>query len=162
MAMTRSILAFSLLLLVSGCGQDLQSRADQIVADEYLKAGTHVKAIPFFEACGRYFDEDEANPSQVDQKIVLPMLKDLYQFHAGEQWVVPDPRDAKVAFALLIELPEDAAQVDAMAKIVEAADDKFDGKILQQWGHKWLSIDLIDQETADFFRKSDTDFDKQR
>jgi hypothetical protein len=162
MACKRSILALTLLILVSGCGQDLKSHADQMVADEYLKAGKHVKAIPFFEAGGKYFDQDEAKPSQVDQKILLPMLKDLYQLHPGQQWVVPDTRNAKVAFAVLIELPGDAAQVDAMAKIVEAADDKFDGKILQQWGHKWLSVDLIDQETAEFFRKSDPDFDKQR
>ena len=49
-----------------------------------------------------------------------------------------------------------------MSKAVEEADAQFDGMIMQQWGHRWLSIDLIDKESADFFKKANPDFDKQR
>ena len=34
--------------------------------------------------------------------------------------------------------------------------------ILQQWGHRWLSIDFLDAETVEFLKKSDPDLEKQR
>jgi hypothetical protein len=49
-----------------------------------------------------------------------------------------------------------------MAKVVEEADDRFPGLILQQWGHEWLAINLIDQETYEFLKQSDPEIDKQR
>ncbi len=143
-----------------GCSKDIKQVADQMVVDAFLKKGTQVTAIPFFEKGGQYFDEEGS--TKVDREIVLPMLQKLFEISHTPQWVVPDERDPKQAFAVLIELPDDTSVVDAMAKVVEAADAKFDGMILQQWGHRWLSIDSMDRETAEFFKKTNPDFDKQR
>ena len=162
MAVTRWSILTVLLALVSGCSQDLQRTADTMVAYEFLRDGTHVRAIPFFLDSGRYYEQETSDSTSVDQQIVLPMLKDLNALCPLAQWVVPDKKDPKLAFAVLVELPDDTIKVDAMAKIVESADAKFDGMILQQWGHKWLSLDFIDQETAEFFKQDDPDFDKQR
>jgi len=49
-----------------------------------------------------------------------------------------------------------------MADSVQEADDKFSGLILQQWGHEFLMIDLIDQESYDILKKSNPDIDNQR
>ena len=49
-----------------------------------------------------------------------------------------------------------------MADAVQEADDKFSGLILQQWGHQWLVIDLIDQQTYETMKKSNPDIDNQR
>lgn len=158
----RSNVLIVLAVLFSGCGTDIQQQADQMVVDDFLKQGTQVNAIPFFLNKGRYFDQATSDPTSVDQQVVLPMLKDLHALCPLKQWVIPDKSNPKLAFAVLVELPDDSAQVDAMAQIVEAADAKFDGMILQQWGHHWLSVDLVDSETAEFFKKSDPSFDKQR
>jgi hypothetical protein len=143
-----------------GCSPDIKQVADAMVTDDFLKKGTQVAAIPFFEQGGRYFDEDAS--TKVDREIVLPLLQKLYATSHTQQWVVPDERDPKQAFAVLIELPADEAVVDAMAKAVEAADAQFDGMIVQQWGHRWLSIDLMDKETMEFFKKTDPELEKQR
>ncbi len=143
-----------------GCSPDIKQVADELVTDDFLKKGTQVAAIPFFEKGGHYFDDDAT--TKVDREIVLPLLQKLDTVSRTPQWVVPDERDPKRAFAVLIELPNDKSVVDTMAKAVEEADAQFDGMIMQQWGHRWLSIDLIDKESADFFKKANPDFDKQR
>jgi len=72
----------------------------------------------------------------------------------------PEKRDS--AFAVLIELPKDKKLVDRMADAVQEADDKFSGLILQQWGHEFLMIDLIDQQSYEILKKSNPDIDNQR
>ena len=160
MSSLRGLWLIPLCLLAVGCSPDIKQVADEMVTDDFLKKGTQVMAIPFFEKGGHYFDDDET--TKVDREIVLPLLQKLETISHTPQWVVPDERDPKRAFAVLIELPSDNSVVDTMAKAVEEADAKFDGMIMQQWGHRWLSIDLIDKDTADFFKKANPDFDKQR
>lgn len=147
-------------LLLSGCSSDIKEVADQMVANDYLKSGNHVAAIPFFEGGGHYYDQDDS--THADHDVILPLLKRLHAAQSMNQWVVPDPQQRLRAIAVLIELPKDQAQVDALARIVEQADAQFEGMILQQWGHQWLSIDLIDKASAEFFQQADPNFDKQR
>ncbi|RLS57506.1 MAG: hypothetical protein DWH91_04265 [Planctomycetota bacterium] len=147
-------------LLLSGCSPDIKGFADQMVANDYLKSGSHVAAIPFFEGGGHFYDQDAS--THVDREVILPLLKKLHAAQSTDQWVVPDPQQKRQAIAVLIELPKDQAQVDALAQIVEQADAQFEGMILQQWGHQWLSIDLIDKASAEFFQQADPNFDKQR
>ena len=160
MSSLRGLWLIPLCLLAVGCSPDIKQVADEMVTDDFLKKGNQVMAIPFFEKGGHYFDDDAS--TKVDREIVLPLLQKLDTISHTPQWVVPDERDPKRAFAVLIELPSDNSVVDTMAKAVEEADAKFDGMIMQQWGHRWLSIDLIDKEAADFFKKANPDFDKQR
>ena len=147
-----------------GCGRDYKEEADQSVVEDLLGRGQKFEAIAFFEQGGTFYDmeDDPQENAKVDQEILLPMLKSLHSAYPTQQWVVPEEGQPKVGFALLIELPSDNQQVDAMARIVEAADAKFDGLILQQWGHRWLSIDLLDKETYEFHKKSDPEIDIQR
>ena len=72
------------------------------------------------------------------------------------------PEKANSAYGMLIALPNDPKMVDQMAEAVQEADDKFSGLILQQWGHKWLLIDLIDKDAYEFLKQNDPDVDKQR
>ena len=160
MSSLRGLWLIPLCLLAVGCSPDIKQVADTMVTDDFLKKGNQVMAIPFFEKGGHYFDDDAS--TKVDREIVLPLLQKLDTISHTPQWVVPDERDPKRAFAVLIELPSDNSVVDTMAKAVEEADAKFDGMIMQQWGHRWLSIDLIDKAAADFFKKANPDFDKQR
>ncbi len=156
----RWLLLIPVCVMAVGCSPDIKQVADAMVTDDFLKKGTQVTAIPFFEKGGRYFDDNAS--TKVDREIVLPLLQKLESISRTPQWVVPDERDPQRAFAVLIELPNDNTVVDTMAKAVEEADAKFEGMIMQQWGHRWLSIDLIDKESAEFFKKANPDFDKQR
>lgn len=165
--MTRSPVMRSIMPLVlgwvlcaSGCGKDYKKVADRMVEQNLLKQEGRCEAIGFFEQGGHLFDQDDT--TTVDRDVVLPMLKQVRETARTGQWVVPQSNNPKQALALLIELPDDKATVDRMAKDVEAADDKFSGLILQQWGHQWLSLDLIDQETAEFFKRTDPDLERQR
>ncbi len=42
------------------------------------------------------------------------------------------------------------------------ADDRCSGFILQQWGQRWLLINLIDKETFEYLKASNPDIEKQR
>jgi hypothetical protein len=72
------------------------------------------------------------------------------------------PEKANSSYGVLIELPQDPKIVDNMAQAVQEADDKFSGFILQQWGHRWLLINLIDQQTYESLKASNPDLENQR
>ena len=112
-----------LVLCVGGCRKDYKKVADRMVEENLLKLEGRCEAIGFLEQGGRFFDDDET--TTVDRDVVLPLLKQVRETARTDQWVVPQPNNAKQALALLIELPDDQATVDRMAKDVEAADDKF-------------------------------------
>lgn len=155
-------LSFGMALCVAGCGSpDLQEVADEHVRQKVLDGFEKREAIPFFEKQGRFIDL-EGSSTTVDRDVVLPLLKQLQEVAATEQWVTLIPNEKDRALYLLIALPDNPHTVDRMAKVVEEADDKFPGFILQQWGHEWLSINLIDKETYEFLKKSNPNLDKQR
>ncbi|HUE14036.1 MAG TPA: hypothetical protein VMR25_07725 [Planctomycetaceae bacterium] len=144
----------------SGCGKDIQAVADQHVRNDMLDKHEKRPALPFFEKHGQFFDLDST--SKVDQEVVVPLLKKLNEIAATQQWAMLRPEQANSAYGILIELPKDPKTVDRMAEAVQQADDKFSGFILQQWGHEWLLIDLIDQQSYETLKKADPDIDKQR
>ena len=154
------LLALVLVLGTLGCRPDYKRTADNMVEENYLKSEQRCTAIPFFEKGGRYFDDDDS--TTVDREILLPLLKQLHDLARSQQWVVPHKDDAKRAFAILIELPRDKATLDKMAQTVEKADAQFSGLILQQWGHRWLSLDFVDEEQAEFFKRADPATEHQR
>ena len=147
-------------LCASGCGRDFKAMADQLVETRLLDNHEKREAIPFFEGGGRFFDNNET--TTVDKDVVLPLLKKLHEVVPTEQWAVLRLDKEDRALAVLIELPPTPETVDRMAEVVEEADANYSGFILQQWGHDWLKISLIDKEAYEFLKKSDPDIDKQR
>jgi hypothetical protein len=146
----RSFLIFVSLCIVqsaTGCGRDYKRVADDDVRTRLLSQLQKKDAIPFFEKNGHYF---------------LPLLRELNQIAATDQWVMLDDEDNDRAFALLIALPHDRHTIDRMAAAVQRADDKFSGFILQQWGHNWMSLILIDQKAYEFLKEHNPDIDNQR
>lgn len=164
LAMGRHVVLISMatVLCAVGCGKDYKQIADADVQTRLLDQLEKKEAIPFFEQKGIYYDDDENNKTTVDRDIVLPLLRRLKEIADTKQWVILRDDDKNWAHALLIGLPRDAKTVDRMADAVQEADDKFSGFILQQWGHEWLSIILIDKESYEFLKKDDPDIDKQR
>ncbi len=147
-------------LCASGCSHDFKAIADRLVETKLLDNHEKCEAIPFFEGGGRFYDNNET--TTVDRDVVLPLLKRLHEVDPTEQWAVLRSDKKDRALALVIELPRTPETVDRMAEVVEQADANYSGFILQQWGHDWLKISLIDKETYEFLKKSDPDIDKQR
>jgi hypothetical protein len=156
------VFCVGMVVCAAGCGgtPDWQEVGDDNVRNGLFPTHERREAIPFFEQNGRYIDRDEA--TTVDRDIVLPLLKNLQQVAATEQWVMIRPSDTNWAGALVVELPENSETVDRMAAVVQEADDKFPGFIVQQWGHEWLAMDFLDKETYEFLKKSNPEMDTQR
>lgn len=156
-----TVVAFSLVLSAGGCGsRDFQEVADQHVRKDLLGKREKCEAIEFFEKKGHFYDVGTSTTA--DKDVVLPLLKELKEVAPTDQWVLLKPESTNEALAVLIALPADIKVVDRMAEVVQKADDRFSGFILQQWGHEWLSIDLINKETYEFLKKSNPDIDTQR
>ena len=147
-------------LLSAGCGRDIKQVADRHVDVDMLNKHEKRPAVPFFEKHGQFFDIDKT--TNVDQEVVLPLLKRLNELAPTPQWVVMRPEKRDAAYGVVIGLPKDPKLVDRMAEAVQEADDKFDGLILQQWGYEWLLINLIDKQTYETLKKSNPTIDQQR
>lgn len=147
-------------LCATGCGRDYKEIADEHVRKNLLDTHQKRQAIAFFEQQGQFFDVD--GTTTVDRDVVLPLLKQLDEIAQTEQWVMLWPEDKDRAGALLIALPENPQTIDRMARAVQEADDQFSGLILQQWGHEWLVIHLVNKETYEFLKQADPEVDKQR
>jgi hypothetical protein len=150
----------AVVLASSGCRKDFKAIADQHVRKDMFTKHEKREALPFFEKHGKFYDLD--GTTHVDQDVVVPLLKRLNEIAATEQWVLLRPKKTNSAYVLLIELPQDPNMVDQMAEAVQQADDNFSGFILQQWGHEWLAMNLIDQKSYEYLKKARPDIDKQR
>lgn len=156
----RVCLATCFTCCIAGCQNDVQEFADRHVQTDMLEKDEKREAIPFLEQHGQFFDLD--GTTHVDQEVVLPLLKRLKALAPTEQWAMLSPEKANSSYGVLIELPQDPKIVDNMAQAVQEADDKFSGFILQQWGHRWLLINLIDQQTYESLKASNPDLENQR
>jgi hypothetical protein len=145
---------------LGGCTSDIQEVADRHVQVDLLDKHEKLEAIPFLEKRGRFYDLDDT--THVDREVVLPLLKRLKQLAPTDQWAVLRPEKANSSYGVLIGLPADPTVVDRMAEAVQEADDRFSGFILQQWGHRWLLINLIDEQTFEYLKASNPDLEKQR
>jgi hypothetical protein len=153
-------LSLAIALCATGCRKDFKAIGDQHVRKDFLDKHEKREALAFFEKNGTYFDMD--NTTHVDREIVVPLLKRLHEIAPTEQWVVLKPGRKNSAYALLVQLPRDAHVVDRMADAVQEADDRFSGFILQQWGHEWLLMNLIDQKAYEYLKQDRPNIDKQR
>jgi hypothetical protein len=149
------------LLCAVGCGkpdykQIADDRVQNLLFDKYEKC----EAIPFFERQGKFFDVDAT--TTVDRDVILPLLKRLTEVEQTEQWVMLKPGESDTAIALLVRLPDDPDTEERMAQAVQEADDQYSGFIIQQWGHEWLGMALVDQAGYEFLKKANPNVEKQR
>ena len=147
-------------LFAAGCRNDIKDFADRHVQTDMLDQHEKREAITFLENKGQFFDLD--SNTHVDREVVLPLLKRLKELAPTEQWAMLRPEDKHSAYGMLIALPAESKIVDEMADAVQEADDKFSGCILQQWGHRWLLINLIDQQTLEYLKQANPDLENQR
>jgi hypothetical protein len=151
--MNRSVLwtGCALLACLMGCSEppDYESQFDQQVHEDWLATGKMHPAVSFFEQGGHYYAKDEgADTPDLDQDLIVPLLKGLASEFRLPQHVVTQPDNPSYAWAILVELPEEPATRQKLERYLEEADAGFSGMIIQQWGNRWLSLDFLDEDEA--------------
>ncbi len=141
-------------MVVAGCGERVDR--DALFDDEvamYFNGRASRDAIAFLEEGGRYIDADiEDDEPRIDEPYVLPLVRQLRDEHGLAPIAILDPEDPRVAVAIVAE-SGDAAVKAAVNGTIAKADRAYPGEILSQWGHRWLSVDFLTPEEAEFFRE---------
>lgn len=147
----RQLLVVVILLVSIGCGSTAITDAkalDVQIEEKWMPNHQMVDAIPFFEGGGHYEDYGES----IDQPHVLPLMKRFRdELSLKPMAILEDPQ---LAMAIVIEIPNDAAQRTRMRKMLQEADDAFPGLLMDNWGQKWLSLDFLDDNEVTMLKNS--------
>jgi hypothetical protein len=106
-------------------------------------------ALQFFAAGGAFAHLDDAESSNVDQQVLVPLLEQLADTYHIESMVVSSPDDAQYALGLFVRLPEDPTLQSRIEADITAADNRFSGAILRAYGNRWMSLDVLTAEQAE-------------
>ena len=138
-----------------GCGDSVVSDAtalDAQIEDQWMANREVVDAIPFLEKGGRYENVGNKGEVPIDKPYVLPLLKRIRdELSLKPVAVLEGPQHA---MAILIEIPKDPVKRQRMEGILQQAADSFPGLLMDNWGHKWLSLDYLDQQEVAALKSS--------
>lgn len=148
-----TMLALVLVSLI-GCRQkpavDYEARFDTQVDQVWSKDSKWVDAVQHFEGGGYYADLDEEDEQPIDRPHVLPLLKRLESSFGLEWQAILEKKDPQYAVAVVARLPADPTCRPRLEEALKNEQKTFPGAILQQWGHKWVSLDFLNEEDAKF------------
>lgn len=101
--------------------------------------------LEFFRRGGRYCDFPEFAP--YDQPYVLPLLERLSARFSFKWTVVAERHDLDSALSVYARIPDELNPRDIQSALSEEqANPNFKGDILQQWGHRYISLDFLTPE----------------
>ncbi len=146
-------------IIAVGCGAkpiDLESRFDDDVENAWSTKWKWVDAVQFFEKGGMYVDSGDPEDPALDRPHVLPLLKRLQQEFGLEWQAVLDNTNQTTALAVVARLPNDSTIRQRIEASLQREQASFPGDILQQWGHKWLTLDFLNEAQAKFMEEEDT------
>jgi hypothetical protein len=135
-----------------GCGAkpvDYEARFDDDVETTWTKKWKWVDAVQYLEKGGVYVDTGDSEDAALDRPRVLPILKRL-QREFGMEWEAVLDQSQSLALAVVARLPNDASARAKIEAVLAEEQRQFPGAILQQWGHKWLSLDFLNEEQAKY------------
>lgn len=121
----------------------------QIVA-EWMPGRPSFDAVEFLSNGGTYVST-EAEPD-LDQTLLLPLLRVLKDDCGTEPLVLLD--NPERAFALIVDVQSAEIDRSRIIDAIERANEDYLGVILDKWGRKWLSIDLLDLQRATLLKES--------
>lgn len=138
-------LCLSGLVFTAGCGSGWDDRAalDAQIEESWLVDRELVDAVDFFENGGQYEDSGDPAAPAIDRPTILPLVRQLRDDLGLEvQAVLEEPQ---VAFALLVEVPEEETDQARLRDVLKQADREFFGLIMHHWGYRWISLDFFDE-----------------
>lgn len=134
-----------LLVTAAGCGSDFDNKAslDAQIEAEWFENRQLADAVSFFENGGVYEDSGEPGDPAIDQPTVLPLVRQLRDtLELDVQVVIEEPGEA---FALLIAIPKDESKHQQIRDMLNQADEEFFGVVMHNWGHRWISLDFLNE-----------------
>lgn len=147
--------AVMLMAMSAGCGSTSISdpvALDKQIEEKWLAGREMVDAIEFLERGGQYENLEIPDAAQIDQDHVLPLLKSIRdELSLNPMAVLLTPERA---MAILIDNPSAPAKRNRLRDLMQAADDKFPGLLIDNWGEKWLSLDFLDEREVGVLKSS--------
>ncbi len=129
-----------LVLGLAGCGGGYDHEFDSLVDEVWLdiNAGKLVDATEYLRGDGWHYD---AHDTSVDRDLVIPLCQEIEQQHSAKCYGILYDDDSAGEFTseILVKLSPSSNR-NGIRKAIEAADSRFDGRIIQMWGNKWLAF----------------------
>lgn len=151
--------ALLLMLMLSGCSEPLPTVAeehDQQIETSWMVDRAATDAVEFLEQGGMY--ENASTDQDIDGQYVLPMIRQLRDdFGLDVRALLDDP---EIAFAIVVDVSQMPLGDDRRPQvmdIIEETDKKFPGVLIDKWGDRWLSFDLLDEQEMEVFPQETLD-----
>lgn len=142
------------LLLICGCGETPPTNAESLDAqidESWIEGRTRANAVRFFERGGVYSSSPEF--PDIDRRIVLPLVKRLEDECGLTVEALLEHDEPNIAFALIADISE-IEDRSGIATICQEADQSSPELVLENWGDRWISIDILDENITDQLQES--------
>lgn len=131
---------------LAGCGAGERAEFDSLVDEIWLdfNEGRLVDAVEYVEG-GQvvWCDYEEPENRRIGREVIAPMAAAIESEHGTEVHALL--RDGLCIDLLVDRRTGDASESDLRAAF-EAADAKFDGRVVSNWGHRWVSVQFTSPE----------------
>jgi hypothetical protein len=125
--------------------RDFQALFDEQLESEWLSGRELADAGEFFARGGVYENTGISAGTTIDQQYVLPLIRQLEEKHGLELQVLLELNDPRHACGLVAEVPQDRSGRNAIRTTVLETADVFPGLLYQHWGHRWLTLEFLDE-----------------
>lgn len=133
---------------------DNKAVLDHQIEDGWMNGRETVDALQFFENGGVYENHDAPGTEDIDQKYVIPLIKQLRDKHQLEVLVIVHDKLPNTAMAVIAEAPADRASRNEVRTTILERTDSFPGLVTQNWSHHWVSLDFFDEEESIVFHNA--------
>lgn len=124
---------------------DYKAELDRQIEESWMEGREVVDAVEFFEHGGAYESRPGKGTADIDRKYVLPLVKRLRDEHGLTVVVVKRDDVPNAAMAVMAQAPNDRAARNRVRTTILEAADAFPGFAMQNWSHRWVSLDFFDE-----------------
>ncbi|QDT54055.1 hypothetical protein Pan44_20820 [Caulifigura coniformis] len=154
----RAFLAICILVpALAGCGKpkvDSRAEFDHDVETVWSRNWNLVDAEKFLGSGGLFVDSGEPEAQALDRPHILPLLKLLREKHGLKWQAAVHKKKTGFAVALVARIPA-GSEVETITRTLDQEQGAFPGEILWKFGHRWMSIDFLDQEYLEWEREAE-------
>lgn len=132
-------------------GRDFKQQLDRQIEEDWIYGREVVDAVEFFEKGGVYENQPGEGAEDIDRKFLLPLVKRLRNEYGLTVLAVKRDDAPNMAMAVIAEAPKDQATRNRVRAAILETADAFPGFAMQNWSHRWVSIDLFDEQELKVF-----------
>ena len=121
---------------------DPKAAIDQSVEEDIVELQER-PAVDFLARGGKHYDDADRPGSTVDKDVLLPLCQRLAsEFKLQPIAIVDESEAGEYIYEIIVKLPGDAVARGEIRAAITQADADFQGRIVTEWGHKWLAFTL--------------------